>query len=150
MVRHASSAPFVCIALISLSLPSVESVQQIQKKPLETYIEEVTGRASVVDCGEYGMSTSPSKEALQKSLACAEDSAKQHKPSRIVVHLLGVDSYVAYGVLSDATGLAFFFDYDSAPCGGPQCAERFLKKACRLSGVSVGSDAGRYRLELKR
>jgi len=150
MVGHIFSALFVYIALISLSLPSVRAVQQIQRKSLETYIEEVTGRESVVNCGEYPWCKSRSKEALQESLACAEGSTKQQKPFRIVLHVMGTDSFGAYGVLSDATGRAFFFAYDSQPCGGPDCAERFSKKACRLSEVSVGFNGARYRLELRR
>jgi hypothetical protein len=145
-----STALTLAFLPISLSLPSVEASQQVQKKSLETHIQEVTGRQSVVNCGEYDKSASPSEEALRKSLACAEDSVKQHKPSRMVVHRVGADSFVAYGVLSDATGRAFLFNYDSAPCGGPNCAERFLKKTCRVSDVKVLADGGYYRLVLKQ
>jgi hypothetical protein len=95
----------------------------------------VTGRESVVNCGEYAASTPLSKEALLKSLACAEDSAKQQKPSRLVLYRQGNDSSLAEGVLSDARGGAFFFQYNSAPCGGPGCAEEFILKARRVSDV---------------
>jgi len=148
MLGCVSSARFVCIALISLSLPSVEAIQQIQKESLEAHIQEVTGRESVVNCGEYEVSVSPSKEALRKSLACADDSMKQRKPSRIVVHVQGEDSALAHGVLPDAAGRAFFFDYDSAPCGGPMCAESFEKKTCWVSNVEVVPDGASYRLAL--
>jgi hypothetical protein len=151
MLGYLPSAGLPCIALILLSLTSGEAVQRIQKKSVEPFLDQVTGRQSVVNCGEYAKSTNPSKEALLKSLACAEDSANQHKPSRLVVHMQGVDSLVAYGVLSDATGQVFYFQYDSAPCGGPGCAEEFEKRACRVSDVEVVVlQAGFYRLGLKK
>ena len=109
----------------------------------------------MVNCGEYvGEYTAPtpnSKESLLKSLACAEDSAKRHKPSRIVVHRQGKDSLLAEGVLSDATGRAFFFQYDSAPCGTPTtCAEWFDLKLRRVSDVEdFGRCAGLLPLGIK-
>lgn len=148
MVRRISSVRLVCIVLISLSLSGAQGSGQIPKKSLQTYIEEITGRESVVDCGEYHVSTSRSKEALRKSLACADDSVKQRKPSLIVVHVQGEDSALAHGLLSDAAGRAFYFDYDSAPCGGPMCAESFEKKTCWVSNVEVVPDGASYRLAL--
>ena len=129
------SVRYICIALISLSLPRVEAVQD--RKSLEPHIEQVTGRESVVNCGEYAIGTPHSEEALLKSLACAEDSVKQHKPSRIVVQMQGVDTFMANGVLSDATGRVFFFDYIGTPCGGPGCEATYERKACRVSDVEV-------------
>lgn|SRR4030095_14786699 len=150
MFGYLSSVRCVCVALISLCVPRVEEVQQVHRHPLEQYIGDVTGRESVVNCGEYAASTPPSKESLLKSLACADDSVKQHKPSRIVVHMLGEDSSLAHGMLSDDMGRAFYFDYDSAPCGGPGCAERFDLKKRQVSDVEVLLYApGYYRLGLK-
>ena len=152
MVGHISSASFLWIVLVWLSVPSVEAIQQVQNKSLEAHIQEVTGRESVVNCGEYEISAPRSVESLRTSLVCAEDAAKQHKPFRIVVHLQGIDSSVAHGVLSSATGSAYWFHYDSAPCGAPGwCADRFETTACRLSDVVVLVHAdGRYELGLKR
>jgi hypothetical protein len=49
----------------------------------------------------------------------------------------GVDTFMANGVLSDATGRVFFFDYIGTPCGGPGCAATYERKACRVSDVEV-------------
>ena len=136
-MRYLSPVQYICLALVSLSAPGVEAIQPIQKKSLEPYIEQVTARESVINCGDYAVSTPHSHEALLKSLACAAESAKQHKPSRLVVYVQGEDSSLAHGVLSDATGHVFFFSYDSAPCGGPMCTERFEKKVCWVSDVQV-------------
>jgi hypothetical protein len=146
------SVRYICIALISLAVPRVAAVQD--GKSVEPFIEQVTGRESVVNCGEYARWIYHDKEGFLKSLACAEASVKQHRPSRLVVHVRGTDSLGAYGVLSDWTGQAFFFSYDSEPCGGPGCAEKFTKKPCRVSDVEVVASAeaqGRtyYRLRLK-
>jgi len=151
MFGYLSSAGLLCIALTSLSLTSAEAVQQNQTKSLEPLIEQVTGRESVVNCGEYAISTPRSEEALLKSLACAEDSVKENKPSRIVVQMQGLDTFMAQGVLSDATGRVFFFDYIGTPCGGPGCEPTFERKACRVSDVEVLLAApGYYILGLKR
>jgi hypothetical protein len=56
------SVRYICIALISLSVPGVEAVQD--RKSLEPHIEQVTGRESVVNCGEYAIWTPHSEEAL--------------------------------------------------------------------------------------
>lgn len=145
------SALFLWIVLVWLCVPSVEAIQQIPGKSLEAHIQEVTGRESVVNCGEYELSTRRSVEILRKSLACAEDAETQHKPFRIVVHSVSEDSSVADGVLSTANGAVFWFHYDSAPCGGPGCAEQFETKACPLSDVVVLVHAnGQYELGLKR
>ena len=139
MVGHISSAPFLWIVLAWLSVPSVEAIQQVQNKSLEAHIQEVTGRETVVNCGRYRYRR---RGAWRFSgvAVCAEDAAKQHKPFRIVVHLQGIDSSVAHGVLSNATGSASRFHYDSAPCGAPGwCADRFETTACRLSDVVVVS-----------
>jgi hypothetical protein len=150
MARYLSPVRYICVALISSWVLRVEAVQLIQKDWLDTYIEQVTGHESVVNCGEYALGTTHSKEALIKSLTCAEDSAHHQKPFRIVVHMAGEDSSLAEGLLSDAAGRVFFFEYDSAPCGGPGCAPRFDKKACRVSDVHVVDwSPGYYRFEFK-
>ena len=104
----------------------------------------------MISCGEYAISAPHSKEALLKSLACAEDSVRQHKPSRIVVQMQGADTFIAHGVVSDATGRVFFFQYLGTPCGGPGCEATFERKACRVSDVEVlAYGPGYYILGLK-
>ena len=151
MRRRVPSAPFLWIALVWLAASSAEAIQQIQKKSLDAHIQEVTGRESVVNCGEYEMWTPRSVAILQKSLVCAEEAAKQHKPFRIVVHGMSEDSAVADGVFSGAADNVSWFHYDSAPCGGPMCAEEFETTATPLSDVVVIVHAdGHYHLGLKR
>jgi hypothetical protein len=137
MVSHKAVqyVAFLCICCVSVGNLSAQTLPQIQKKSLETHIQEVTGapKVSVVDCGEYGIAdfggrTPNTLANLQNSLACAREAASQYKPFRIVVHGMTEDSRAAYGVLANVAGPEkgmFWFQYDSAPCGGNHCAEKF-------------------------
>jgi hypothetical protein len=42
----------------------------------------------------------------------------------------GIDSIVASGLIGKTDGTIARFWYDSAPCGGPRCDERFEVRAC--------------------
>jgi hypothetical protein len=149
------------IPLVWLATPSAQTLPQIQKKSLETHIQEVTGPpASVVSCGEYGIqppATTPyNLTNLQNSLACARDAARHSKPFRIVVQGVSEDSRTAYGVLSKVVagrdqGVVWFED-DSAPCGGPYCAERFETSFWYVQDIVVFvNEQGQYQLgRLKR
>jgi hypothetical protein len=145
------SIPLVCVAT-----PTAQIVSQVSKPSLETHIQEVTGRESVVNCGEYELGGVPQNaKNLLNSLACARDAAGQDKPFRIVVHGMSEDSSVAEGILSKVgarDGGVFWFNYDSAPCGGPLCAERFETTRWPLTDIVVFLPAeGKYQLgRLKR
>jgi hypothetical protein len=106
---------------------------------LEAHIQQLTG-PDAVDCGTQQRGTSI-PEAMHQSLACARDTANQHKAFRFVQWVQGEDSEIAFGVLGERDGSTLWFDYDSAPCGGPGCAERLETKRCQLSNVVV-DDAG--------
>ena len=41
----------------------------------------------------------------------------------------GIDSQLAWGMLT-RSGRVMRFEYDSAPCGGPGCNERFVVRDC--------------------
>jgi hypothetical protein len=45
----------------------------------------------------------------------------------------GIDSQVAWGMLTRG-GHVMRFEYDSAPCGGPACNERFVVRDCTDPG----------------
>jgi hypothetical protein len=154
--RRSGAVLGALLAFVGLATPSAQTLPQIQRKSLDVHIEEVTGRQLVVNCGEYEIGGTPRTEAtLLASLACARDAATQHKPFRIVVHSMSEDSRTASGVLSkeDSNGhVVFWFLYDSAPCGGPYCAEQFETTPWSLSDIAVFIQAqGRYQLgRLKR
>jgi hypothetical protein len=144
----------LCTALLWLAIPNAQTPPEMQRKSLELHIREVTGapRESVVDCGDYGISGSTPYDLphLQDSRACARDAATRLKPFRIVVHGITEDSQTAYGVLANFAGSkqgVFWFQYDSAPCGGPVCAERFEISPWYVQDIVVFvNDQGQYEL----
>ena len=114
------------------------SQQDIQNVPLEVRIQRLTG-SNVVNCGIY--KNRPDPEAMLRSLACGRKVNADHKPFTIIQWLRGEDSGVAFGVVGQTNSETLWFDYDSAPCGGRGCAERFDTKRCDLSDVFVMHDA---------
>jgi hypothetical protein len=109
---------------------------QVLNMSLEDHISKLTG-PDAADCGTHTWLT-PVPEAI--TLACARDAAQQHRAFRIIQRGPGEDSETAPGILGERDGSTFWFDYDSAPCGGPGCAERFETKPCLLSNVVVLHD----------
>ena len=113
------------------------------KMSLEAHIQQWTG-PDAVDCGTHQGESNP--EAMLQSLACAREAANQHRPFQVIQRGQGEDSEIAVGVFAKRNGSTRWFEYDSAPCGGPGCRERFLTRACSLSSVKVLHEAeGRHR-----
>jgi hypothetical protein len=65
--------------------------------------------------------------ALQSCMAKAYDAGESFYFS---IEGSGVDSYVATGLMRAGSGTLQRFWYDSAPCGGPGCPERFHFATC--------------------
>src|SRR5438477_5092467 len=131
MPRFVPITAAICASAMVCSAAAV----QIQKISLEAHIEQLTG-PDAIDCGTHRGPTW-AIEPLQQSLTCARYAAQQQNPFRIVQRGAGEDSEIASGVLADRDGLVLWFEYDSAPCGGPYCAERFEAKSCLLSNVVI-------------
>lgn len=136
-------APIGAAVFVSAIVCEGAAEQQVQKMSLEAHIQQLTG-PDAVDCGTQQRGTS-NPEAMQRSLTCARDMANQHKAFRFIQWVQGEDSLIAFGVLAEQAGSTLWFDYDSAPCGGPYCAERFLTKPCQLSNVVVLYEDGRHK-----
>ena len=113
--------------------------QSAPKMSLDAHIQQLIG-ADAVDCGTQQRGSSI-PETMHQSLACARDMANQHKPFRFIQWVQGEDSEIAFGVIGDQSGSTRWFVYDSAPCGGPMCRERFDTSACLLSNVLVVHEA---------
>ena len=52
----------------------------------------------------------------------------------------GVDSYGATGLMKIPNGALQRFSYDSSPCGGPGCAERFEVWTCPMQANTKAID----------
>jgi hypothetical protein len=130
------------VALVSVVVCDGAS-GQARNMSLEAHISELTG-GDAADCGTHTW-VAPVPEAMHQSLVCARDAAQQHRAYRVIQRGFGEDSEIARGILGERDGSTFWFDYDSAPCGGPGCAERFETKPCVLSNVVVLHDVdGRH------
>jgi hypothetical protein len=108
---------------------------QVQKISLEAHLEATVG-ANALDCGRHGRSAND-EDAMAKSLKCGLEAAMSGKPFQTIRDEQGIDSQIAYGLLSKADGRVLFFTYDSAPCGGPGCASRFETRTCPSPAVGT-------------
>lgn len=141
--RHLASIRVIWIGflLLGATAPCIASMPQrgvrgqVQKVSLEAHIEEVTG-PNAVDCGRHDPRTND-EDAMMKSLKCVVDAAAASKPFRAIRGQQGIDSQIAHGLLGKADGKILRFWYDSAPCGGPGCAERFDVRPCLSPAVSA-------------
>jgi hypothetical protein len=108
---------------------------KIEKVSLETHVQDVTG-PNAIDCGTY-TSARYTPDAMSRSVDCARDAVKEHRGFSFLHRGPSEDSEVAIGFVAAPNGATFWFEYDSAPCGGPGCASRFLTKPCDLSQVQI-------------
>jgi len=112
------------------------------KVSLEAHLSSFVG-ADTIDCGTHTRAGGIPAEMV-RSLECAQRARSAGKAFRIVQRGPGEDSDVAFGVLGRADGSVLWFDYDSGPCGGPLCPDRFETKPCAISEVAVVDEAGGY------
>jgi hypothetical protein len=132
---------FVLITLVGIALWMQDGAAlHAQRVSLEAHVQELTGTRAF-DCGTHTRAAA-SAEGLRQSLVCARDAARKRASFWVVQRGAGEDSEIALGLLGKGDGSVFWFDYDSAPCGGPGCAERFITRPCALSNVVVIQDAG--------
>jgi len=119
-------------------------------RELRSYVERFTG-PQPVDCGQHSLAK-PFAEAgsdeLQKSVACALSAAQDKKPFWALKQNQGIDSLVFQGILGTTDGVTFRFNYDSAPCGNPECPGRFSIERCERPAVA--SRGGRTEFTCQR
>jgi hypothetical protein len=108
---------------------------QVQRRSLEAHIADIIGPVSV-DCWVPGTAT-VSWDPLQAGFACAQEAVKQHKAFQQVEHGFSEDAATARGLIGTVDGTTFVVWYDSAPCGGPGCPERFEATPCPLPRVRM-------------
>ncbi len=111
------------------------------KLSLEEHIAKVIG-PDTVDCGTHSLAAAD-PIPLINSLLCARDMSDLHKPFQMIQRGPGEDSEIARGFVGRADGSVWYFEYDSAPCGGPGCAERFVTTSCPWGHIVVEHDRDR-------
>jgi hypothetical protein len=97
-----------------------------------------------VDCGSLkvliGSRLEVEAPAIPAVSGCLEAARRAGRPFIFSVEGPGIDSYLATGLVADARGRVQRFWYDSAPCGGPYCAERFSLWPCPMPTAPGGLD----------
>jgi hypothetical protein len=93
---------------------------------VENYVIRFTG-PDAVNCGDHGKEATEAE--LRRSLGCALDASRAHKPFRVMIGFFGADSWMATGLVGQKDGVILKFDYDTLGCmNGPPdhpCAARF-------------------------
>ena len=126
---------FLVVAIASAAGSATQSQQSPwpPKVTLDAHLHQIAG-PNIADCGIRAGSP-VSSEALNTALQCAATMTQRHLAFRVVQRGASDDSEVAWGIVGTADGSVVSFTYDSAPCGGPACAERFDTTTCRLADV---------------
>jgi hypothetical protein len=140
-VRQGWLRDLTCLAfLFALALDSIGCAVRYQKQGLGHFLPSVKA-PDQVDCGSVRVPMTFPLEVDAASLPsitdCVNGALQQRQPFFFVVQGPGIDSYMATGLVGDASGNVKRFWYDSAPCGGPHCRERFTVWPCSPNSHGV-------------
>ena len=113
-----------------------QQLPRVEKVTLDEHLQRIAG-PKIADCGSFPLSAPVSSDTLNKGLACATTMEQRHLAFRVIQRGPSEDSEVAWGIVGTADGSVVSFSYDSAPCGGPQCADKFDTTTCRLAAVKL-------------
>jgi hypothetical protein len=72
----------------------------------------------------------PTADEFRALETCITDAWRRRQPFYFSIEGTGVDSHIGHGLMGNADRQVKRFWYDSAPCGGPGCNERFLVAVC--------------------
>jgi hypothetical protein len=116
----------------------------IRRHGVEHYVTQVAGGAAV-DCGtiRHGLvewTLTPEEE--EQISTCATAAHAEGRPFYFYEWGPGTDSHLAKGHVGTGDGELVGFSYDSAPCGGDCCSERFTIRPCLP--IPAGATIGPY------
>lgn len=103
------------------------------RRGLAFHLDRATG-VPTTDCGTFrsgvfkrhGLTSAQAAKAAE----CVARARSRQEPFKVVLEGPGIDSHFATGLLAGRDGVVRLFNYDSAPCGGPRCRERFSLGPC--------------------
>lgn len=103
------------------------------RRGLTFHLDRAAG-VPATDCGtfRFGMFERHGLTSAQsaKAAECVGRARSRREPFKVVLEGPGIDSHLATGLLAGRDGVVRLFNYDSAPCGGPRCRERFSLGPC--------------------
>ena len=119
----------VAVAVAIVALPGCST----HRTGLAFHVDRAAGEPAT-DCGtfRFGMFEPHELTSAQAAQAaeCVARARSGREPFKVVLEGPGIDSHLATGVLAGRDGVVRLFNYDSAPCGGPRCRERFSLEPC--------------------
>ena len=122
----------VAVLLVGAALGAGCSIRA-KKYGLAHYVGGIT-KPEYTDCGSFQVYWGTLYQlhpAARASLTqCISTARREHRPFYFVLEGPSIDSHFATGLIGDPAGSIRRFWYDSAPCGGPGCPERFTITGC--------------------
>jgi hypothetical protein len=146
--------PAVLLAVVlATSFAGAGCATRAVKRGLDYHVMKAAG-ADAINCGriQFPRATPHALNAEQSAqVASCIDSARRRRLAFFFsAGGPGIDSNLATGLVGTADGRLARFWYDSAPCGGPHCDERFRQHDCHPPSTTEPIDptifcAGRTR-----
>lgn len=100
-------------------------------------VQQIVG-VDALDCGRHlrtgaGRSGALESDAVQRSVTCVVAAAQMKKTAWTMAQLMGIDSWVAGGLMARADGSLAYFLYDSDPSGGSGATPVLSVQSCTLT-----------------
>ena len=99
--------------------------------------------AGPVECGRHlrpGWANPPTPDLPGQWLMCVREAARENRPFFLLMQGMGIDSWVASGLVGGADGVIRQFAYDSDPMGGAGAPPNFRIRSCPLPNVVINPD----------
>ena len=92
---------------------------------------QVVAGAPLAPCVRVTTEDPPlTRATLKLAVECVAKAAAARQAATVIIHLRGIDSWVAYGLVSTASGELRWFNYDSDITGGGD-VPRLMEGLCR-------------------
>lgn len=132
MLAASMSTSWLIVGACAMTVVA-SSVPESQRDAVEELVLKRIGTTATI-CGRFRYQfirgNKPTPAELRGLETCITDAWRAQRAFFFSIEGSGIDSYVANGLMGDGAGQIRRFWYDSAPCGRPGCAERFLVWDC--------------------
>jgi len=131
----------VILLLLVVLVASWGQPAKHERRDVFDYLSELTGK-QFKKCGGYAVGLAGWEETQKRVLDCAVAATKEPEPFYFYESGLATDSVYFHGWVKTAKGSLLSYNYDSAPCGNPNCQESFTTRPCSDPNLFV--QAGRW------
>jgi len=133
-LRGHSSLSRTALLMIALCLTCACLVHH-KSYGVQHHVQRLAGDGAL-NCGTIpAQPLEPDPQLVQVIAECMSGAYRLHQPFFFLREQRSIDSFVVTGIVGTDQGQLFQVWYDSAPCGGPGCRERFEATACSPSQV---------------